>query len=100
MPRLDLTDTERLTLANQYEILAELRKNEHYALMAETLRDGYPWLYEQYFDSLAENLPDDKAQHVLTILGIYGDMRDSYAQLTDKTGINERDLALPGFDGN
>lgn len=38
--------------------------------------------------------------HVLQILGIYGDMQDSYAQLEDKTGIVEEDLKFRGFDGN
>jgi uncharacterized protein len=100
MPRLKLTDTERLILANQYDILATLRKDDDYARMAETLRNGHEWLYRQYFDSLSENLPKDKVEHVLRILGIYSDMQASFRDLTDKTGIKKTDLNFPGFDGN
>ncbi len=100
VPRIKLTDTERLILANQYEILSALRDDEDYARMAETLRDGHEWLYSQYFDSLSPNLPSDKAEHVLTILGIYSDLRDSYNEISDKSGIEERLVKFPGFDGN
>lgn len=100
MRGLKLSDTERLLLANQYEILGHLKKDEQYELMAQTLRDGHEWLYQQYFDVLSENLPEEKTEHVLAILGIYGDMRDSFKDLTDKTGIEESQLNFPGFDGN
>lgn len=103
--RLTLTDTERIMLANQYDILAALhRDNKHmsedYAQRAETLRDGHEWLYSQYFDWVSPNLPEEKVQHVLHILGIYGDMRNSFNKLTDKSGIDERELNFLGFDGN
>lgn len=100
MRDLELTDKERLFLANQYEILAALNDDEHYALMAETLMAGHKWLYDQFFDSLSENLPNSKAQYVLTILGIFGDMKASYDGLADKAGIDENSLSFPGFDGN
>jgi uncharacterized protein YfbU (UPF0304 family) len=100
MPRIKLTDAERLILANQYEILSALQKDEDYARMAETLRDGHEWLYRQYFDSLSENLPDDKVTYVLRVLDIFRNMNNSYRELADKSGIDERDLAFRGFDGN
>ena len=100
MRDIELTDKERLFLANQYEILAALNNDEHLALMAETLKAGHKWLYDQFFDSLSENLPDSQAQHVLTILGIFGDMQASYDNLTDKSGIDQKTLPFPGFDGN
>lgn len=102
MKDLKLTDKERLILANQYQIMSMLDKHssEYYLLMSETLRAGHKWLYDQFFDSLSENLPDEDAQHVLKILGIYSDLRDSYMKLEDKSGIEERLLNFPGFDGN
>lgn len=89
-------------LANQYEIMSMLDKHssEYYLLMSETLRAGHKWLYDQFFDSLSENLSDEVAQHVLKILGIYSDLRDSYNELEDKSGIDETELSFPGFDGN
>lgn len=100
MANLKLTDTERLILANQYEIMSLLNKDDHYALMAETLRSGYEWLYRQYFDDLDENLDPEKAEYVLTILGIYGDMHSSFAKMEDKSSLDESQLIFPGFDGN
>jgi hypothetical protein len=102
MRNLELTDKERLILANQYEIMSMLDKHsaEYYLLMSETLRAGHKWLYDQYFDVISENLSDDDAQYVLKILGIYSDLRDSYNQLEDKSDVDEKELSFPGFDGN
>ncbi|WP_415753826.1 YfbU family protein [Pseudomonas leptonychotis] len=100
MRNLELTDKERLILANQYEIMAMLNDDENYALMSETLKAGHKWLYDQYFESLSDNLPDSQVQYVLTILGIYGDLQASYEELTDKSNIDKTALTFPGFDGN
>lgn len=100
MANIKLTNTERLILANQYEILSALKKDSSYERLSENLRNGHEWLYSQAFDWISENLSEEKAEHVLTILGIYGDMRDSYKTLSDKTGIEENEVVFPGFDGN
>jgi len=102
MRDLNLTDTERLILANQHEILSLLKKEDkdYHLQMSENLRDGHKWLYNQGFDHLSDNLSEEKVNHVLQILGIYSDMQDSYRQLEDKTGIKEGDLKFKGFDGN
>lgn len=100
MAKLELTDTERLILANQYEILSLLRDgDESLARLAENLRDGHKWIYEEKL-RISENLSDQDAEHVLAILGIYSDLRDSYNELADKSGIEERTVTFPGFDGN
>ena len=99
MPRANLTDTERLILANQYEILGHLKDEESYIRLAENLRDGHKWLYEQNIQ-VSENLSEEVVNHVLAILGIYSDLRDSYKQLSDKSGIEEHLVTFPGFDGN
>ena len=100
MAQLKLTDTERLLLANQYEIIGLLKKDDGYTNMAENLRDGHKWIYEQHATRIADNLSDEDSEHVLTILGIYSDLRDSYKKLSDKTGIDEHLVSFPGFDGN
>jgi uncharacterized protein YfbU (UPF0304 family) len=100
MRDIEPTNKERLFLANQYKILAALNDDDHYALMAETLMAGHKWLYDQFFDSLSENLSDSQAQYVLRTLGLFGDLQASYQELTDKDGIDETMLAFPGFDGN
>jgi uncharacterized protein YfbU (UPF0304 family) len=100
MARLELTNIERLLLANQYEILCTLKSDESYSRMAENLRSGHKWLYEQHAVRISDNLPESETEHVLSILGIYSDLRDSYDRLTDKSGIDEHLVKFPGFDGN
>lgn len=101
--KFDITDKERLILANQYEILSKLDKNEgdYYARLAGNLRQGHAWLYNQAFDHLAPVLADEQASLVTTILGIYADMKNSYRDIKEETeGIDESRLEFPGFDGN
>jgi uncharacterized protein YfbU (UPF0304 family) len=100
MAQIKLTDLERIILANQYEILSELKSDSSYEELAENLRDGHEWLYSQYFDYISPVLSESKVEHVLSILGVYGDMRSSFDQLSDKSGIEESQLTFPGFDGN
>jgi len=66
--KLDLTDKEHLFLSNQYEILGILKNEDHYLLLAEKLREGHKFFYQQSFNSLYENLPDEDAELVLNIL--------------------------------
>jgi len=100
MSRLKLTDVERVLLANQYEILAYIKNDPHYEKLACTLRDGHEWLYSQDLDHISENLAADKAEHVIKILGIYGDMHASFEKLSNQDGIDAGSLSFPGFDGN
>jgi len=98
---MELTDAERLILSNQYQLLAKLEDDDHYALMAETLRRGYKWLYDEYLEqSLWPNVDDDKAEFVVDVLDIYSAMKSSYGELEDKSGIEAREVEFPGFDGN
>ncbi|WP_334666562.1 YfbU family protein [Streptomyces cyaneofuscatus] len=98
---MELTDAERLILSNQYQILAKLDNDEHYALMAETLRRGYKWLYDEYLEqSLWPNVDDDKAEFVVDVLDLYSTLKASYSELEDKSGIEAREVKFPGFDGN
>ena len=94
-----LSETERLILSNQYEILAHLTKQQSYSRLAANLRDGHRWIYEQPLQ-LSKDLPHQAADHVLTILEIYSALHSSYRVLTDKAGIDEHQLNFPGFDGN
>ncbi|MEN8975135.1 YfbU family protein [Acinetobacter baumannii] len=98
--QLELTDKERLILANQYEILGLLKKEDYYLDLAEQLRDGHKWLYRQSFGTLSENLPDEDAELVLNILEVHKALKISYDALTDKSGISIQDISFAGFDGN
>lgn len=100
--KIELTNKERLFLANQHEILGHLdtdNSNYHFKL-AEQLREGHKWLYSQSFDNISENLSDDDAELVLNILQIYEMIQDAYNGLSDKSIISDQEIKFPGFDGN
>lgn len=99
--KLNLTDTERLILANQYQILARLEQDDSYETLSENLRDGHAWLYNQTLNmALSEELSDEDANYVVEILDIYDTIKSSYENSTDKSGIPAHAVEFPGFDGN
>jgi uncharacterized protein len=100
MAKIDLTNAERLILANQYKILYLLEKDESYDRLSGQLLDGHKWLYSELLDDVSENMLADDAEHVLAILRIFDALRVSYENLEDKSGINPSDLIFHGFDGN
>ena len=100
--KIELTDKERLFLANQHEILGHLNtdNSDYHFKLAEQLRDGHEWLYSQSFDYFSENLPSEDADLVLDILQVYELIGDTYSRLSDKSGISDTQVKFPGFDGN
>lgn len=100
--KIELTDKERLFLANQHKILSHLDadNSDYHLKLAEQLRDGHKWLYSQSFDNFSENLSDDDAQLVLDILQVYQLLDATYRELSDTSGISETQVKFPGFDGN
>ena len=86
-------------LANQYEIMGLLTKDESYSRLAENLRDGHKWLYEQSI-KIAPNLSDVDMGCVLSALDLYDDLHNSYRRLGAPASIKESDVLFPGFDGN
>lgn len=100
--KIELTDKERLFLANQHEILGYLNKDnsEYHFKLAEQLKNGHKWLYKQSFNYLDENLSEENAQLVLNILQIYEMLQDAYDSIVDRTKISADEIKFPGFDGN
>lgn len=99
--RLPLTPFERLTLVNQYRLLAAASKDEResYLRLADELESGYAYLYSE-FPHLQEELPRDRSDFVVQVLALFDKLKISYQRLTDKSGIKATDVVFPGFDGN
>jgi len=97
---VELTDLDRLILANQYEILGALKKDKSYEELAESLRNGHKWIYDGIFSGLADVLPEAQANFVLDVLGLFEKLQDFYNALPDKSGIESHEVLFPGFDGN
>jgi uncharacterized protein len=100
MRKARLTDAERLILANQFEILAALQpehRNGHQRVAA-ALREGDEAIYGPHLQLADTPADEDTAlEMVMTILGLYDDLKFSYSQLEDPTGIDLTRLSFPGF---
>ena len=96
---MEFTDTERLILANQYEILGKLNSDEDYLKLAENLKDGHEWIYNQKF-FMSPIFDKEKSNIVVDILDLYRALQRSYDDLTIKGSLNESKVKFPGFDGN
>jgi hypothetical protein len=89
---MTLTKTERIILANQYQILALLDKKNatDYDGIREALEDNYPLAYEGFFDRFSDGLTLDECGFVNEVLAMFDAL-----QRTKVAGTQ-----FPGFDGN
>lgn len=98
---ITLTKIERRILANQERILAKLEPGEsdHHERLATIYEAGYQL---EYSDALGhyEEVPASICREVLDIMSMYEFLQMSYDDLSDKDGVEERDVLFPGFDGN
>lgn len=98
---MSFTDTERVILANQYEILGKLSKSNEkaYLDLAENLRDGHEWIYDEKI-SVSPIFDKEKSDFVVSILELYEIIQDSFDALSDKGSLTPNLVKFPGFDGN
>ena len=98
-----LSVTERLSLSNQFRILAGLNDNDaHYLVKAQILENGYSGLYGDVFQSIDEESTPDLTKEVHNILTMYRNINLAIARLTPEEAA-ELDLdriRFKGFDGN
>lgn len=92
----------RLSLANQYKILAKLypEEAEHYNHCETVLRRGFVNHYSDLTEWIDDEMPTTESRHVLDVLQMFSDLSVSYHELSDKDGIDPHDIRFPGFDGN
>ncbi|MGH2377710.1 MAG: YfbU family protein [Candidatus Limnocylindria bacterium] len=103
---MNLSRTERLILANQYQILQQIgpeEEREAYARFREALENGY----EMEYDTIAQNvyekgLTSGECREVIDALQVYDMLQISHEALpaAEKAGIKEYDIRFHGFDGN
>jgi uncharacterized protein len=96
-----LTKTERLLLANQYEILARLNPEfeSTYYTKREVVLRGYELEMSSLFHSFdEEGLSADACSEVINILAMYEHLDGSFQRLEDKNGIHVGDIQFPGFN--
>ena len=96
---MNLTDTERLILANQFEILGKLKSDDGYIELADNLSKGHVWLYNTN-PLIRPIFSMEKSSFVVSILELYEVLQDSYAQLSDKGSLVGTNIEFLGFNGN
>ena len=99
MRKVRLTDAEKLILANQFEILAALKPEQRnvHERVAAALREGDESIYGPHLQLVEPPDEDTALEAVMTILGLYDDLKFSYSQLEDPSGIDVTLLNFPGF---
>lgn len=102
---MNLNRVERLMLSNQYKILEALYPKEakDYARRREAIERGYELNYDWDLDYIYDGndvMTKEECQEVFKVLGLFSALKHSYEKLADKSGIDERDIKFPGFDGN
>lgn len=97
-----LTRTERLLLYNQFLILSQLDpKNGSYADCCEILANGWTSEYHKVFDNIdSDELSPARTKYLTDVLTLHEILERSYAQLTDKSGIDSQLFQFLGFDAN
>jgi uncharacterized protein YfbU (UPF0304 family) len=101
-----LSPVQRLTLANQFRILAlseeEGTDTSDYTTKAEILLRGYTGLYDQVFSEVGEEQSPSVTEEVHQILTMFRAIHNSVAALpdTDKQQLDLQKLSFRGFDAN
>lgn len=102
---MNLTRTERWTLANQYRILEALYPDEAENMRhaREALQEGFAGEYETLDNHIydgPDTMTKEQCREVLDIFRMFSQIHFSLEKLEDKTGIDLGMLTFSGFDGN
>lgn len=99
-----MTNEERLTLVNQFEILKCLKPEEsrYYEKKIEILEEGYTYHYDEIFGNLSPEMSKEDSRFVLDLLNMYRDINFSKSNYTKAQLSEIKDLSTQyrGFDYN
>lgn len=99
---MQLSKIERLSLINQFLILAKLYPEEstYYEQHRIALQQGFQLHYGWIFENVWDDLSEDECRKVLDALDLYRGIVLSFVELKEKDGLTESKVRFPGFDGN
>lgn len=97
-----LTVVERLSLANQFRILAKLHDDESLLVNAEILEDGYTGRYGDAIRLRHNEVPLGICNETDEILNMYRRINNAIAKLQpeEKESLNLKKIEFEGFDAN
>ena len=103
---MGMTEYERLSLCNQYEILSRLallqgdtNDSKYFDKCIKVLQSGYTKEYCELSPYLYEELTERDCDFVWDVLSLYEVIRNSYDKIEDAE-ISRDDIRFKGFDGN
>jgi uncharacterized protein len=104
---MQLSQSERLILYNQYEILKQLSKDKRdikrYEAVQTALQFGYTRNYYIFSEHISESeFESAKMNFVYDVLDMFRRLGDSYDKLSpsEKERIDPNEVIFSGFDGN
>src|ERR1035437_2481872 len=102
---MKLSRVERLLISNQFKILEKLYPNDanYYQDQREVIEKGYELEYRDIFEHIYSDedaLSSEDCCEVYDILMMYSKIKEVYNTLSDKSGIEDWQIAFTGFDGN
>ena len=97
---IKLTDSERLILANQYEILGHLQDRKDHKLIAQQLRNGHEYLYRDALQVMSPAMTSGETDFVIDAISMYQALKKCYIKLGSPGDIDASKVEWPGFDGN
>jgi uncharacterized protein len=100
---MELTRQQRWILANQFRILELIDTDsaDHYSKAREVLENGFEDSYDSYAEHIyEETMSPSQGHEVIQILEMFSSLERCYKALSEKPGVDEREVRFLGFDGN
>lgn len=97
---MDLTETERLSLLNQFRILAAVDDDEGWEDFAEILERGLRGEYYRFTEWLSDGLSEEECREVRDILFMFVRLQQSFQALDEPGDLEAGDVSFLGFGGN
>src|ERR1700719_4565191 len=100
---MELTEVERLILANQYRILALLSppdEKKSHETSAEIFERGYTQNYKDGFGQVRDwkTLPEEKCKKVIDVLEMFTAIKNAKEDGVDFSGLDLTSLSFSGFE--
>lgn len=99
---MELTIESRLILRNQYRLLKHLDPDaaDEAEQAITILENGFESEYWRLTGTFGSTLSVEDGHEVSDILQMFRELRWSYADVGDESGVDENRIAFLGFDGN
>lgn len=92
-----LSNYQRISLINQFKILDHISSDSIYKQHIEVLRNGFTNFYDEIFETLSKEVPEEVSTFVHEVLNMYRSMH-TFARRNNYPDLLEQ-MVFEGFDG-